>query len=155
MELKEIIGLIASLISIVSAIWAAVNVRVIKKTKRDIFSKLKIEKYSEIVTSSQGTISQLRKIANKNKIPPGVNFSDIIDSLNKFYENLNTIKCEIITDGYVNLELQMNELKQKVQVVQNMNRSTPNIISSFTEIYYLVIDIDGEVSKYKKQIIEK
>ena len=155
MEFKELIGLVASVISISSAIWAAVNVRIIKRTKRDIFSRLKIEKYSEIVNSSQGTITQLRKIANKNTIPPGVNFGDTIDSLNKFYENLNAIKNEIIKDGYSDLEFHMNELKQKVQVVQNMNRNTPNIILSYTEIYYHVIDIDREVSNYKKQMIEK
>jgi hypothetical protein len=152
----ETIGLIGSITSIGCAIWASISVGIIKKTKLEIFSRLKIVKYSELSSSSKNTINQLRKIASKDKIPPGINFTDIIDSLNDYYENLNKIKIDIEKDGFSSIEDHMKKLRESINTARTQNRKTPQeLISSYTEIYYHVLEIDSKISKYHQMNIEK
>ena len=140
MDGKEWIGIIGSLVSIGGAIWASFSVGIIKKTKEEVFSRLKIVKYSELTSSSKGTIIQLRKIANKKKILPGLNFDDINSSINDYYENLNKIKNDIAEDGYKDLSDQMNILKKKISLANKTDRkSSSKIIEVYTEIYYHIL----------------
>jgi hypothetical protein len=156
MDLNEIIGLIASIVSIGGAIWAFISVGIIKKTKTEIFSKLRIIKYSELINSTKGTITQLRKIANKDRIPPGVNFQEIIDSLNDYYEGLNRIKNEIKDDGYSDLEVQMNEMRNNINTASTSDRKNPkNVIEIYTKIYYQILEIESDISRYNRKILEK
>jgi hypothetical protein len=156
MDILEIIGLIGSLVSIGGAIWASMSVGIIKKTKNEIFSRLRIVKYSELTSSSKGTVTQLRKIANKDKIPPGINFQEITDSLNDYYENLNKIKNDIKEDGFSDLEKYMNDMKDNINTATSLDRKNPKaIIEIYTKMYYHILEIDSEISKYNKKIIEK
>lgn len=156
MDIIGIIGLIGSLVSIGGAIWASMSVGIIKKTKIEIFSRLRIVKYSELTSSSKGTVTQLRKIANKEKIPPGINFQEIIDSLNDYYENLNRIKNDIKEDGFSDLEKYMNDMRENINTATGLERKNPKaIIDIYTKMYYHILEIDSEISKYNKKMIEK
>lgn len=156
MDIIEIIGLVGSIVSIGGAIWASMSVGIIKKTKIEIFSRLRIVKYSELTSSSKGTVTQLRKIANKDKIPPGINFQEIIDSLNDYYENLNRIKNDIKEDGFSDLEKHMNDMRENINTATGFDRKNPKaIIEIYTKMYYHVLEIDSEISKYNKKMIEK
>lgn len=144
-----------SLVSIGGAIWASCNVRIVKKTKEEIFSKLRIVKYSEISNSSKSTINQLRKIANKDKIPPGVNFKEIIDSLNIYYESLISIKNDIQEDGFIDLERYLDELRTNITIASKLERKAPkDLINIYTKIYYHILDIDCEIVKYNKKLLK-
>lgn len=156
MDLLQLIGLLGSLVSIGGAIWASISVGIIKKAKDEVFARLKIVKYSELTSSSKGTIIQLRKVVNKKRILPGVNFDDINGSINDYYENLNKIKNDITEDGYTKLDEQMNKLKSKMSLAIKTDRKSSNqLIEAYTEIYYHVLEIDSEIANYNKKIIEK
>lgn len=156
MDFTEIIGLTGSMISIIGAIWASMSVGIIKKTKSEIFSRLRMIKYTELTSSSKGTVIQLRKIANKDKIPPGINFQEIIESLNDYYENLNTIKNDIEEDGFFNLDKYMSEMRENINKATSLDRKNPKaMIEIYTSMYYHVLEIESEISKYNKKIIEK
>lgn len=156
MDISDYIGLVGSFASIGAAVWSFFNVGIIRETKREIFNRLKMIKYSDTNSSSQNTIDQLRKVANKNTLPRGLNISDIIDSLNNYYENLNKVRNDLEQDGYTKLELSLSELKNKINYASKCERKeVDKVIKAYTELYYLVLDIDSEIGKHKNRLVEK
>lgn len=156
MDILNIIGLVGSLVSIGAAIWSIFNVGIIKKTKQEIFSKLKIVKYSGASSISKNTINQLRKIANREKIPRGLNTSEIIDSLNDYYESLNELRVDLEEDGFVKLKEYMSTLKSNITSVSRLDRSDPELFKQkYEDLYYYILEIDTEIGKLRKNIVEK
>lgn len=150
------LGIISSIISIAGAIWSLINVRVIKKTKKEIFSKMKVVKYSNINVNTKAAISQIRKIALKSKVPKGLNINDIIDSLNDYYEKIHEISNDIEKEGSEKLNKDINDLKKNITNVSRMNKDSENeLIGCYNDIYYGILEIDKEIDKLKQNIIEK
>lgn len=144
MDLIDIIGFVGSITSIWAAIWAAMIVGVIKKTKNEIFARLRIVKYTELKSSSDSVISQLRKIANKSRVPRGTNFESIIDGLNTYFEGLNSIRNEISNIEYPDKEEHLIQLKDRINSASNIDRTDPkHLIRVYTEIYYHILEIDS------------
>lgn len=150
------LGVVSSFISVMGAIWSLYNVRIIKKTKREIFSKMKVVKYSSINVNTKTVISQIRKIALKSKVPKGLNINAIIDSLNDYYEKIHEISNDIEIEGSEKLNKDINDLKKNITNVSKLNKDSENeLIECYNDIYYGILEIDKEIDKLKQNIIEK
>lgn len=150
------LGVVSSVISISGAIWSLYNVRIINKTKDEIFSKMKVVKYSNINVNTKSTITQIRKIALKNKIPKGLNLQDIIDSLNDYYEKIHEISNDIEKEGSEKLNNHIISFKEDISKVSKMSKESENeLIENYNLIYYRILEIDKEIDKFKQNIIEK
>jgi len=150
------LGVVSSVISISGAIWSLYNVRIITKTKDEIFSKMKVVKYSNINVNTKSTITQIRKIALKNKIPKGLNLQDIIDSLNDYYEKIHEISNDIEKEGSEKLNNHITSFKEDISKVSKMSKESENeLIENYNLIYYRILEIDKEIDKFKQNIIEK
>ena len=148
------IGIIGSIASIIGVVWTGINVRIVQKTKKEIYAKMKVVKYSESTGLYKSVLTHLKQVANKSKRPSGVNFDDIISSVSEYYENLSKVKNDIKEDGSIEFENKMSKLKKLINIARNTDRKNfEEIINIYTEIYYYVIDIESEIDKYKRQLI--
>jgi len=155
MKLIEHIGIIGAIASIVSVVWTSINVGLVRKAKKDIYTKIKVVKYSESIGVYKSVLIHLKKIATKSKIPLGLNFDDIIGCLNDYYESLSKVKSDITEDGYSEIEKKMDKLKELISTASLTDRKdSGKIIKIYTEIYYHVIEINSEVEKYNQQCIK-
>lgn len=157
MNTIETIGLVGSGVSIISAIVSVIGVQTVKKAKKEVFLKLRIEKNSEFISLNRNVLTQLRKITSSNgKIPLGQNFPKLIEDLNSYYENLSRLRHDILGNENDKLKNHLENLKQNVAKAKLIDRNElQKIISIYTEIYYQLIDIEYDVSIINKQIIEK
>ena len=156
MDSIEIIGLIGSGISIISAIVSIVGVQSVKKAKKEVFQKFRIMKNSEFITLNRNVLNQLRKISSSEKIPIGQNFPKLIEDLNNYYENLSRLRHDNLSNENEKLDSHLENLKQNIADAKLIDRNeSQKIITKYTEIYYQLIDIENDVSKMNKEIIEK
>ena len=156
MDWTVILGVISSIVSIFGAFWSLFNVNIIKKTKQEIFSRLKVVKYSNINVNTKNTILQVRKIALKNKIPKGLNLNEINDSLKDYYERIHEISNDIEKEGSDKIITQINEFKINISSVSKLSKDFESeLIDGYNQIYYQILEIDKEIDKFKQNIIEK
>ncbi|GEN76017.1 hypothetical protein [Chryseobacterium hagamense] len=149
------LGVVSSVISIAGAVWSLFNVRIIRKTKKEIFSKFKVVKYSNINEKAKTTIYQVKKIALKNKIPKGINLFDINNSVNDYYEKIHEISNDIEKENSANLNNYISNLREKIMEVSKLNNNSSDLIEKYTQLYYIILQVDKEIDKFKQNIIEK
>lgn len=155
MKFIEHVGIIGAIASIISVVWTSINVGLVRKAKKEIYSRIKVVKYSESTGSYKSAITHLRKVATKSKIPPGVNFDDIIGCINDYYESLSKVKNDIIEDGYSEIEKKMGKLKELISIASHTDRKdSVTIIEIYTKMYYHIMEINSEVEKHKQQFIK-
>ncbi len=156
MVVIQIIGLIASLISIGGAIWSLFNVGKIKRIKNEIFSRFKIIKYSDFNLKGKKTLTEVRRISHKKNIERGLVLEDVLSSVKDYYENLNEIRNDIYEDGFRDINSYMDKLKNKIDRISSLDRNTSSeLIQEYNYVYYLIIDIENHISKQQKNILEK
>lgn len=151
----EIIGLIASILSIFAAIWSFLSAKSSNSAKNEVLSKLKVSKYSEFNNSSKNLLTTIRKFANKSALPRGINIVETSDKLNEFYEELNNIKHEFDEESKINSHLEL--FKEKLSELSSIDpkTNTKKYLSKMNEVYYIILDIDADIIKHKKQILER
>lgn len=149
------LGVVSSIVSIGGAVWSFFNVKITEKTKREIFSKIKIVKYSSINVDTKTTINQVRKIAFKNKIPKGLNLGEIISFVNDYYEKIHGIINDLEKENSINLNNHISSLKNKITEVSALDKTSPDLIENYNELYYIILEVDKEIDNFKKNIIEK
>ncbi|HCR75308.1 MULTISPECIES: hypothetical protein [Chryseobacterium] len=149
------LGVVSSVISISGAVWSLFNVRIIRKTKKEIFSKFKVVKYSNINEKAKTTIYQVKKIALKNKVPKGINLSDINNFVNDYYEKIHEISNDIEKENSANLNNYISNLQEKIEEVSKLNNNSSDLIEKYTQLYYIILQVDKEIDKFKQNIIEK
>jgi len=113
-------------------------------------------KNSEFITLNRNVLNQLRKISSSEKIPIGQNFPKLIEDLNNYYENLSRLRHDNLSNENEKLDSHLENLKQNIADAKLIDRNeSQKIITKYTEIYYQLIDIENDVSKMNKEIIEK
>ena len=141
MDIIQIIGLIGSILSITAAI-ASFNIsKKIKKTKEEIYAKIRISNYTELEMLHRNSINQLRLITLKDKIGRGVNTQDIIATLHIFLENLNQFKNALKTDGFEKIDEFINVFKKEIIELEKIDvQNYKNLKEKCNDIYYHLIE---------------
>lgn len=156
MKWYEIIGLVGSIVSIVAAIYSSRYSTIVKKTKNEILSLLKVVKFSNINETTSAVLEQIKKIAHKQSIPRGTNLNEIVNSLNSFYEKVFKLKNENEVETNEHLNTLITTFRQKTNLVSNTPREqSASVISLFNELYEITLNIDKEFNKLTKDIVEK
>jgi hypothetical protein len=152
----EILNVTASIVSILGALWTLINFNKIKKAKEQIFSAIKIIKYSEVSNNFETTVNQIKKIAFKTKIPSGTNIEDILSGLTVYFEKTVKISSDLEKDGFRNFSEYKKELKESINKISKLDRKSPTeLIEEYNKVYYVVIEIDKEIDKYKRKLVQK
>jgi len=155
MEFLENIGLIGSIVSIVSAFVALFGVRKVKQAKNEIFQKLRIIKNSEFLSLNRSILSQLKQITTAKKIPIGTNFDKIIEELFNYYESLSRLRQNIKIQNKV-IDKHLQKLRTDINVAKSLDRKdAQKVVNVYTEIYYFLIEIEKDVLKMNNEEIEK
>ncbi|MDR6516766.1 hypothetical protein [Chryseobacterium camelliae] len=149
------LGVISSIVSIGGGIWSLVNVKITKKIKKEIFSNFKVIKYSNINVNTRTTINQIRKIALRSKISKGLNLEEIISSVNDYYEKIHEISNDLEKENSNNLDNLLNSLKKKITYISTLDKTSIDLIENYNELYYIILEVDKEIDKFKQKIIEK
>jgi hypothetical protein len=152
----EILNVTASIVSILGALWTLINFNKIKKAKEQIFSAIKIVKYSEVSNNFETTVNHIKKIAFKTKIPSGTNIEDILGGLTVYFEKTVKISSDLEKDGFRNFSEYKKELKESINKISKLDRKSPTeLIEEYNKVYYVVIEIDKEIDKYKRKLVQK
>ncbi|WP_124981497.1 hypothetical protein [Nonlabens xiamenensis] len=152
----DILNITTSIVSILGALWTLYNWNEIKKAKEQIFSAIKIVKYSEVSNNFETTIKQIKKIAFKTKIPSGTNIDDILNSLTNYFEKTVRTSSDLEKDGFRNFSEHKDELKTSINNISKLDRKSPNnLIEEYNKVYYIIIEMDKEIDNYRKKLVQK
>lgn len=156
MKWYEVIGLTGSIVSIVGAFYSSRYSTIVKKTKNEILSLLKVVKFSNINETTSAVLEQIKKIAHKQTIPRGTNLTEIVNSLNSFYEKVFKLKTENEVEANEHLNALISTFRQKTNLISNSPREqSATVIGLFNELYEITLNIDKEFNKLTKNIVEK
>ena len=149
----QFIGLIGSVLSIISAIVSFNIAKKIKETKKEIYAKIRISNYTELEIFHRNSVNHLRFITQKDKIGRGVNIKDIIQTLHIFLENLNQYKSALKSDGFENISEFIETLKDKIIELEKLDIQNYTEVKSICNlIYYHLIENKEFFSDSKRNL---
>lgn len=155
MEALDVIGLIGSIVSIVSAFIVLFGVRKVKKAKNEIFLKLRIMKNSEFLSLNRSILSQIKQITTAKKIPIGTNFERIIEELFNYYESLSRLRQNVKLQNKT-IDNHLQNLKNNINIAKKLDRKdTQKVVDVYTDIYYYLVDVEKDILKMNNEEIEK
>jgi hypothetical protein len=144
-----IIGIIGSIVSIVSGIGSAGIFVFNRGIKKQLLIKQDISTYTNIVQCLENTIKELRKVTFKRSRIIGFSKDQYITILQETYEVLNENKHKLLSDGMIRISDDLVQLQADIAQLYLVNGTTSAIIDKLNEIYFHIININSELIKLK------
>lgn len=146
MTKTELFNLIASLISILSAIFSLVLFILNKTIRNELIKKRRIETYSTFVSKSTPIIEKIKKYSAQNKKPESLVFDKLIEALRDYFELINGIEKSLSKDGFESIKEYIEKIKT---FIKTYTGKTNNIyqtnMNEINETYFMVIDMQNNI----------
>jgi hypothetical protein len=76
--------------------------------------------------------------------------------LTVYFEKTVKISSDLEKDGFRNFSEYKKELKESINKISKLDRKSPTeLIEEYNKVYYVVIEIDKEIDKYKRKLVQK
>lgn len=146
MTKTEIFNLIASLISIFSAVFSFVLFILNKTIRNELIKKRKIETYSTFVSKSTPIIEKIKKYSAQNKKSQSLVFDKLIEALREYFELINGIEKSLSKDGLESIKENIEKLKIFIKTYTGKgNNIYQTNMNEINETYFMVIDTQNNI----------
>lgn len=146
MTKTEIFNLIASIISISSAVFSFVLFILNKTIRNELIKKRKIETYSTFVSKSTPIIEKIKKYSAQNKKSQSLVFDKLIEALREYFELINGIEKSLSKDGLESIKENIEKLKNFIKTYTGKgNNIYQTNMNEINETYFMVIDTQNNI----------
>jgi uncharacterized spore protein YtfJ len=146
MTKTEIFNLIASIISISSAIFSFILFILNKTIRNELIKKRKIETYSTFVSKSTPIIEKIKKYSAQNKKSQSLVFDKLIEALRDYFELVNRIEKSLSKDGLESIKENIEKLKKFIKTYTGKgNNIYQTNMNEINETYFMVIDTQNNI----------
>ncbi len=146
----EKINFIASIVSILSALFSFIMFLKNKAIRNEISERNRISKIAKFLSETNTVIHEIEKYAARNKNYLTLDFNNLIKNLRTYYKLVKDIEGTLKKQK---IDTELNAIKEFTTKFANyQNNPYTNNLLEIDSIYYTVVDMD---SKIKNELDQK
>jgi hypothetical protein len=148
MDKLDVVGLVAAIFSIISAIVSFVILLKNKTIRQEIINKKEISDYTEFVTKSKLVIENIRKFTTTKIKTQGLSMEKLVEYLKDYYELIKDVEYKLSNNDKILIKECIMELEKDIQFFScHDNKIFMENRDELSKTYFNIIKIQNLVKE--------